>query len=119
MATQTPGTIRSITVTLPDGTKTVVQIAAFNGWASIKELTEIGAPHYQHLERVRIQRHEGKSGYRWCGSYKLPETDGGGEIPVRHHQNSQDDRRGLNRAETCGPSRKGAGRKPSFSRSVA
>jgi hypothetical protein len=37
------------------------------------------------------------------GYYRLPETYGGEIISVRLHQNSEDDRRGLNRAENVRP----------------
>lgn len=93
----------SITVTLPDGTDRVVQIAACNGWVSVKELTETGEPCYERLECGRLQRHEDTAGYRWYGYYKLPAAYGGKVVPVRHHQNDDDVRRGLNRTENLRP----------------
>jgi hypothetical protein len=92
-----------IEVHMPDGTTRVAHVAACNGAASLKEIVETGEPYYGPLERVRIQRPEDKEGYRCYGSYRLPEEYGGRLITVRHHQNADDDRRGLNRTENLRP----------------
>ena len=91
--------LEDITVRMPDGTSRVVHIAAYNGAASIKELTESGEPYYQVMECARIQRHDDKHRYRWYGYYRLPEEYGDQEISLRLHQNEEDDRRRVNRPE--------------------
>jgi hypothetical protein len=103
--TYTPKTadLETRTVTLPDGQKRVVHLAAHNGAVAIKELTESGEPHYRVLPCVRIQRHRDKAAYRWYGYYRLPAEYGGGQIPVRLHANADDERRGLNRTEVLRP----------------
>lgn len=85
--------------TTPDGTTRVVHIAACDGVASVKTLTEAGEPHYEALVCKRIQRREDKHRYRWYGQYSLPEEYGGQKISLRLHQNEEDDRRRLNRTE--------------------
>jgi hypothetical protein len=72
--------LEDLSMQMPDGTTRIVHIAAFNGAASVKELTETGEPHYEILECVRIQRHEDKNAYRWYGYYRLPQDFGGQEI---------------------------------------
>jgi hypothetical protein len=91
------------TVTMPDGSTRTVHIAACEGWASVKELTETGDPHYEPLDLVRLHRNPDKAKYRWYGDYTLPEEYGGAEITVRHHQNHDDDVRDLNRTENLRP----------------
>jgi hypothetical protein len=98
-------------VTMRDGTIQVVHIAAENGAASVKYLTETGEPSYEALTCRRIQRHEDKGPkpddgsdapgprYRWYGQYQLPEEFAGQEITLRLHQNEEDDGRRLNRTE--------------------
>jgi hypothetical protein len=66
-------------------------------------LTETGEPHHEPLSLTRLQRNPNKRGFRWYGYYNLPETLGGKEISVRHHQNADDDARGLNRTENLRP----------------
>lgn len=88
-----------IRVPLPDGTMRAVTIAARNGWACVKELTETGAPYYEPLEPRAIKRPKDKRGYRFYRSYRLPEEYGRREILIRHHGNSDDEARGINRAE--------------------
>jgi len=95
--------LEDVRVPMPDGTITVVHLAAYDGAVAVKELTETGEPHYELLECVRIQRHEDKKGYRVYGYYRLPQEYGGGVIAVRHHQNADDDRRQLNRTENLRP----------------
>jgi hypothetical protein len=80
-----------------------VHLSAYDGALSVKSLTETGEPHYEPLRLTRLQRHDDKQGFRWYGSYKLPESLGGKEVPVRHHQNAEEDRRGLNRTENLRP----------------
>lgn len=98
------GDLDDLRVTMPDGTEQLVLISACDGWVSIKELDEIGAPHYRPLELVRLQPHQNKEGgFRWYGYYKLPAEYGGKTISVRLHQNEEDARRGLNRTEVLRP----------------
>jgi hypothetical protein len=98
---------------MEDGTRRVVHVAAHNGWCSIKELTETGEPHYEHLPCSRLQRHKDKDGYRFYGYYKLPDEYGGKEISIRLHQNAEDDRRRINRTENLRPIPEGS---PEFER---
>jgi hypothetical protein len=88
-----------IPVVHPDGSTVLVTISGRNGWVTIKELTETGAPHYEHLRVVRIQRHPDRERFRFYGQYRLPERYASQIVTVRHHQNEEDDKRGLNRAE--------------------
>jgi hypothetical protein len=92
-----------IQVKMPDGTTRVAHIAAYDSAACLKEITETGEPHYEPLERVRLQRHRDKNAFRWYGHYRLPAEYGGRVIVVRHHQNDDDDRRYLNRTENLRP----------------
>src|SRR2546428_28313 len=80
-----------------EGTTAITNRAAAKGGGCPKGHTEPGEPSSEPLERVRIQRHQDKKGYRWYGSYRLPKRFGGKEISVRQHQNAEDDRRGQNR----------------------
>jgi hypothetical protein len=91
--------IDDILVTMPDGTDEVVHIAAKDGWASIKTLTDAGDPHYEPLRCVRIQQHRNKRNYYWWAYYRLPPEYGGGEIALRLDRTDEDERRGLNRTE--------------------
>jgi hypothetical protein len=91
------------TVTLPNGEDRTVHLAVHNGWLSIKELTETGDPHYRPLPIVRNQRHEDKDSFRFYQHCRLPPEYGGGVIVLRLHNNAEDDRRGLNRAEVLRP----------------
>jgi hypothetical protein len=95
--------LEEIEVTKPDGTTEVIVLAAHNGWLSIKEITEIGEPYYEHLQCTRIQRHPDKRRFRWYGYFRLPEEYGGEEISIRLFQNDEDDRRGVNRMENLRP----------------
>jgi len=88
-----------IEVTLPDGTTEIVHLAAHGGWLSVKEINEIGELYYEHLVCTRIQRHEDRKGFRFYGYFRLPDTFGSKEIPVRLFQNKEDDARGINRPE--------------------
>src|SRR4029453_1967991 len=45
--------LEDLSVQMPDGTTRMVHIAAFNGAASVKDLTDTGEPHYEILECVR------------------------------------------------------------------
>lgn len=104
--TYTPktGDLHDMRIAMPDGRQQLVLISACDGWVSIKELDETGAPHYRPLEVVRIQPHENKDGiFRWYGFYKLPAEYGGKTIPVRLHQNEDDTSRKLNRTEILRP----------------
>jgi hypothetical protein len=92
-----------IEVRMPDGTPKIAHIAAHDGAAAVKELTEAGEPHYELLECVRIQRHTDKNTYRWYGYFRLPEEYGGQIIPIRLHQTEDDDRRKINRTENLRP----------------
>jgi hypothetical protein len=62
-----------------------------------------GKRHYEPLSLTRLQRSPNKHGYRWFGYYNLPGSLGGKEISVRHHQNADDDNRGMNRTENFRP----------------
>lgn len=90
-------------VVMPDGSTRVAHIASADGQVSIKEMTDTGDPYYEPLKLIRLQPHEDKNGYRWYGSYRLPDEYGGGEVSVRLHQNADDDRRRLNRTENVRP----------------
>jgi hypothetical protein len=92
-----------IEVTMPDGTTEVVHIAAYDGAASVKTINEVGMPHYELLECMRIQRNPNKRRYRWYGYYRLPEKYGRKLISIRLHQTEEDDRRKLNRTENLRP----------------
>jgi hypothetical protein len=91
--------IDDILVTMPDGTDQVVHVAAKDGWASIKTLTDTGDPHYEPLRCIRIQQHRNKRNYYWWAYYRLPAEYGGGEIALRLDRTDEDKRRGLNRTE--------------------
>ena len=91
--------IDDITVVMPDGSKEIVHIAAKDGWACVKTLTDTGDPHYEPLTCTRIQPHKTKKRHRWYGFYRLPEEYGGIEICLRLDTTREDGRRGLNRTE--------------------
>ncbi|MDP9342528.1 MAG: hypothetical protein M3Q23_10655 [Actinomycetota bacterium] len=88
-----------VEVTMPDGTVEVLHLAAHDGWLSIKDITESGEPHYEHLVCTRIQRHQDKKGFRFYGYFKLPAEYGGKVIVIRLFQNEDDTRRRINRSE--------------------
>ncbi len=91
--------IDDITVVMPDGSKEIVHIAAKDGWACVKTLTDTGDPHYEPLTCTRIQPHKTKKRHRWYGFSRLPEEYGGIEICLRLDTTREDGRRGLNRTE--------------------
>lgn len=93
----------TVIVRLPDGAEVMVHLSAYDGALSLKRLTETGEPHYEPLAVTRLQRNPNKHGFRWYGYYNLPGSLGGKEISVRHHQNADDDTRGLNRTENLRP----------------
>jgi hypothetical protein len=95
--------LEDIDVTMPDGTTGIAHLAAYDGAASVKTLTETGEPHYELLECVRIQRHPDKRRYRWFGYYRLPEEYGGQIVPIRLHQDKSDDDGKINRTENLRP----------------
>jgi hypothetical protein len=91
-------------IIMPDGKEQLIMISADDGWVSVKELDEVGAPHYRHLELIRLQRHQNKDcTFRWYGYYKLPAEYGGKVISVRLHKNAEDAGRWLNRTEVLRP----------------
>jgi len=57
-------------VTLPDGTTEIAHLAAHGGWLSLKEINDIGEPHYEHLDCTRIQRHDDKKGFRFYAYFQ-------------------------------------------------
>jgi hypothetical protein len=91
--------IDDITVMMPNGSEQIVHIAAKDGWACIKTLTDTGDPHYEPLKTIRIQQHKNKATYYWWAYYRLPPEYGGREIALRLDRTQEDDRRGLNRTE--------------------
>jgi hypothetical protein len=81
----------------------MVHLGAYDGALSRKQLTESGEPFCEPLPITRLQRNPNKHGFRWYGYCNLPGSLGGKEISVRHHQNADDDKRGLNRTENLRP----------------
>ena len=90
--------IEDKTITMPDGTTTLVHLYARGGSIGIGELTDTGDLHYTPLPRVRTHRVRDKNGkYRWYNDHRIPEHVGAGIVTVRLHGNAEDAARKLNR----------------------
>ncbi|MFN8232208.1 MAG: hypothetical protein U0V56_01575 [Actinomycetota bacterium] len=88
-----------VRVALPDGREVTARIAAVNGWLCVKSIKEDGEPHFEPLPYVRIQRRRNHKGFRFYAQVRLPAEYGGKEATVRLHENEDDVRRGIPRAE--------------------
>lgn len=93
--------LEKVSLTLPDGRSTTIDIFTRDGAAGLKELTDTGEPYFVLLERTKTERRSNRNGdmYRFYNNYKLPPEYGGGQVRLRLTGNDEDAKRGLNRAE--------------------
>jgi hypothetical protein len=93
--------IEDVTVKLPDGRSTTLNIFAREGANGLRELTETGDPFFVPLERIKTERRASDSAgtHRFYNVYRLPPEYGGGTRRLRLTGNEEDAQRGLNRAE--------------------
>jgi hypothetical protein len=94
--------VEDVIATLRDGTQENCRIHVLDGEVGLGVQDDRGAVHFVKMKRrVRIDRKQNKKGgYRWYGTYELPDVfGGGGSVTIRLDQTGADDRRGFNRTE--------------------
>jgi hypothetical protein len=77
------------------------RVHAFDGAIGLAEIDDKGVVHFVEARRIRVERKPNKKGgYRWYGTYELPEYyGGGGSFTIRLDQTAEDEIRGYNRTE--------------------